>query len=391
MLRRTLALGTCLAATLVVGCQDQTTAPAISPISPSARSTSALSSSLLGSGFARAPFAAPAAMRIVDRMADDVVARAINPGDYPSCSSASPVSDWFGGEIDKIFAENPDYFFAVYNRFADLVPTYEAFLFESEATPQSFGYNGEYTHSIVKAERGVKAFWDINSANIEVVAMHGTTLLDTLKTAATYEVLGLPTSWAKTVRSTLLASTSMNGGNHPLFTFNSVAFEGIEEWGIPPKVVMGDGILAAYDAIGFGDVAPEAIFAHEFGHQIQFANGYFNDAAAGTSAPEQTRYTELMADAFSAYYLTHKRGAALNQKRVAEFLEVFYDIGDCAFTDPGHHGTPGQRMAAAQFGFDIANEAQKQGHILGAEAFHALFVAKYPDIIAPEKALTSTR
>ena len=60
-----------------------------------------------------------------------------------------------------------------------------------------------------------------------------------------------------------------------------------------------------------------------------------------------TRYTELMADAYSAYYLTHKRGAAMNRHRVAGFLEVFYQIGDCAYTNNGHHGTPNQRMNAA--------------------------------------------
>ena len=91
-----------------------------------------------------------------------------------------------------------------------------------------------------------------------------------------------------------------------------------------------------------------------------------------------------MADAFSAYYLTHSRGAALNRKRVAEFLQVFFNIGDCAFDNPGHHGTPNQRMRSAEFGFEVADQAQKQGHILTADEFHALFVAAYPTITAPD-------
>ena len=74
---------------------------------------------------------------------------------------------------------------------------------------------------------------------------------------------------------------------------------------------------------------------------------------------------------------------ALNQKRVAQFLQVFFNIGDCAFTDPGHHGTPAQRMRAAQFGFNVADRAQKQGHILPSDEFHDLFVAAYPSFIAP--------
>jgi predicted metalloprotease len=151
---------------------------------------------------------------------------------------------------------------------------------------------------------------------------------------------------------------------------------------------MGDGILAGYQAGGFGDVAPQAIYAHEFGHHIQFNKGYIDEPIPGqnrrTTEAEKTRYTELMADAFSAYFLTHSRGAAMNRKRVEQFLQVFFQIGDCGFDSPGHHGTPNQRMAAAQFGFDIAAQAQKQGQILTAEQFHALFVSKYPQLVAPD-------
>ena len=113
-------------------------------------------------------------------------------------------------------------------------------------------------------------------------------------------------------------------------------------------------------------------------------------ATAG-SAAEQTRYTELMADAFSAYFLTHKRGGTMNRKRVAEFLQVFFQIGDCAFSDPGHHGTPNQRMAAATFGFDVADAAQKQGHIMSSADFHALFVAKYPTLVALDTKTVATK
>jgi hypothetical protein len=91
-----------------------------------------------------------------------------------------------------------------------------------------------------------------------------------------------------------------------------------------------------------------------------------------------------MADAMSAYFLTHKRGMTMNRHRVTEFLGAFYQIGDCGFTSPGHHGTPNQRMKAAQFGFDVADSAQKQGHILSSEEFYRLFVAGYANIIAPD-------
>jgi hypothetical protein len=69
-------------------------------------------------------------------------------------------------------------------------------------------------------------------------------------------------------------------------------------------------------------------------------------------------------------------------KRVKEFLQVFFNIGDCSFTSINHHGTPTQRMAAAEFGYQTANNAQKQGHILSSAEFIALFDAQLPTIVS---------
>jgi hypothetical protein len=91
-----------------------------------------------------------------------------------------------------------------------------------------------------------------------------------------------------------------------------------------------------------------------------------------------------MADAMAGYYLTHRRGATMNQKRVEQFLGVFFQVGDCFFDNAGHHGTPNQRMAATHFGFAVADQEQRQGQILTADEFHDLFVAAYPDLIAPD-------
>jgi hypothetical protein len=317
--------------------------------------------------------------------------RAINPGEYV-CQGSTPITEWFDDRLQEVIDDDVLALIDLLNLAADQIPTYEAFLFEEPTKKQEFGYDGEFTNVMNRTVRDVKRFWDIDSDAIQVVPMHGTVLLDVEKVAATYEALfvnddGSPIShedailYATIVRDAVAGTESLNGGNHPLFTFNSVSFRSN-----PGKIVMGDGILEGYAAVGFGDVAPQAVFAHEFAHQIQFQNNYsvFSDGIPVTTQAEVTRYTELMADAYSAYYLTHKRGAAMNKHRVAEFLETFFQIGDCYFSDPGHHGTPNQRMAAAQFGFDVADQAQKQGHILTADQFHALFVAKYPQLIAPD-------
>jgi hypothetical protein len=381
-MRRAL-LCSCLALALATtACQDQKTEPTSPGAGPDLKQQS------------RAPLSRdrlrlPATLRMSDPQLADAARRAINPGDYV-CPPSTPVVDWFLGEVNEFIDREPALFNLLYvNLFADLVPTYEALLFETTATPQYFGYNGEYTPVLTKTEKDVKRFWDIYSKDIQLIGFHGTVLQDVDRTAATYEFLfgvdhATAVSIATTVRNAVLQSQVLDGGNHPLFSFNAFAVS-TDDGSIPDKILMGDGVLAGYEAVGFGDVAPQAVYAHEFGHHIQYENGYFDDpyATAGDAA-EQTRYTELMADAFSAYFLTHKRGAAMNRKRVEQFLEVFFEIGDCAFDNPGHHGTPNQRMAAAHLGFDIADQAQKQGRILTSEQFHALFVAAYPGLIAPD-------
>ena len=381
MLRSSPALRSLLAAAVVVvGCQEPTTSPASAPLAPTAPSR-------VLSAARPAPLAVAASAPSVDQLFGEFGRRAINPGDYV-CSDESPVIDVLYGEIDRTLAAGPaerQRLLTLANLAADIVPTYEALFFQTTATPQTFGYDGEFTKVMTKTERDVKRFWDIPSEQIQVLGMHGTMLLDVERVSLTYQVvfgLDKPTAdfYASLVHDALATSTTMNGGNYAFFTFNSVSFRYPE---LPDKIVMGDGILEAYASIGFGDVAPQAIFAHEFAHQIQYQNEYFDDLGT-VSGAERTRYTELMADAMAAYYLTHKRGGAMNQKRVEQFLEVFYQIGDCAFTDPGHHGTPNQRLAAAEFGFELAHEAQKQGHILTAEEFHTLFLAYYPTLIAPD-------
>lgn len=266
------------------------------------------------------------------------------------------------------------------------LPQYYAMLFENSSKNQYFGAEGEYTHIINKTYKDLKRFWNIQTDNIVVVGMHGSTLRDREKLIKTYmnAFIGIDQELAGSLADDVLFLIDYfpqyRNGDHPIFTFNSLTqrslyFPGIGV--IPPKIIMGDGVMEAYTAIGFGDVAPQAILAHEFGHQVQFQLGVFGTVRS----PEATRRTELMADAYSAYYLSHARGASMQWKRVQQFLQVFFNIGDCSITSTGHHGTPNQRMAAARWAYDLANDAQKQGHILSAQEFTALFEAALPQIL----------
>ena len=391
MNRKSAVLGSCLALGLgVSGCGDPATSPGSMPAA--SQRPQAVISVDGGSGLGAARL--PSSVRLTDQSLGDLTRRAIDPTQYV-CPASTPWVDWYIARAREVVAENrPGYVLLTRNLQATIIPTYEAALFQTRDTPQTFGYDGEYTTVMLKTERDVKRFWDIASDDIQLIGMHGTVLLDTERVAKTYEALfgldaGTAAAVAALVKSTVVATKTLNGGNHPLFSFNAFA---LTTFGgeIPDKIVMGDGVLAGFEAIGFGDVAPKAVYAHEFAHHIQFENGYFEDAiATAGTPPEQTRYTELMADAMGAYYLTHSRGAAMNRKRVEDFLQVFFQIGDCGYTDPGHHGTPNQRMAAARFGFELAAEAQKQGHILPSETVYARFLARYPALIAPDAPVAS--
>jgi hypothetical protein len=382
-MRRNVLTATCLSLSLfTAACQDQKP----DPTSPSESVPEAITQ---GIRLERGKIRLPDSYRVTDRLLD-ATRRAINPGDFVCTSTLIDV--FYNDAVDTWEAEEPETFELLYNQLlADFVPTFDALLFQTEDTPQYFGYNGEYTHIMRKTERDIKRFWDIRSNDIQLIGMHGTMLLDVDRVAAVYAsgVFGpIPAPVARQIAEIVVATVEdsevLNGGNHPILSFNAFALTD-EDGFIPDKIVMGDGILDAYKSLGFDDVAPQAIFAHEFAHHIQFENDYFSDPLALPGGePENTRYTELMADAYAAYFLTHKRGAAMNQKRVKQFLQVFFQIGDCAFTNPGHHGTPNQRMRAAEFGFRLADKAQKQGHILTSEQFHDLFVDAYPAMVAPD-------
>lgn len=376
---------------LTTACQDRMpTEPTATSVESFSEVTAAMSSiESTGISLERTSIVLPPGARM-GHDAFDMLGRAINPDDY-ECSGTTAISDWWLSEALSSQAQEPAIFNLLYfSLLADLVVFYDALYFLTDDAPQSFGYNGEYTKVLEKTHKDAARFWDIESEQIQLISMKGTMLQDMGRVANVYnQIFGVPApvaaSFAALVHDAITSSQTLDGGNHPLFSFNAVA---ITTFGgsIPDKIVMGDGIMAGYAALGFGDVAPQAIHMHEYAHHIQFQNGYFNDAYRTSlpTAAERTRYTELMADAMSAYYLTHKRGATMNAKRVRQFLEVFYQIGDCSFASNGHHGTPNQRMAAAEWGFDLADKAQKQGHILSSHEVYEAFLAAYPDLIAPD-------
>ncbi|MGW0227953.1 hypothetical protein ACWDWO_06555 [Actinopolymorpha singaporensis] len=273
------------------------------------------------------------------------------------------------------------------------VPTYDALLYGSD-TDQRYALRSDYRTQLTHTFRDVKRFWDIQSGDIQLMSMHGSIMGDA---AAVSRVLQLPLGepfskspaeadkHAKEIAEAV-DSGMFDGGNNPLFTLNAFAFtaEGDPDplvKGVPDKLIFGDGIVDALNAMGIGDVGPRAVMGHEFGHHVQFEDNLFDSPLTG---PEATRRTELMADAFGTYFATHARGLSLNTKRVLQAEKTFYEVGDCAFTNDGHHGTPNQRLRSSAWAAGIADAARPQGKILPSLTFADMFEQELPVIVAPD-------
>ena len=400
-MKRTAVYGSCLTLLLAVaGCDQRVTEPAPETASP-AMSAIAGTDGISAAGVDRPSSLSVADGRISDGRLIDLpvdLAEAINPDDY-ICPPSTPIFDIYSDAFFEFLFGETDLFFLLYvDLWADLIPQYEALVFLESEHKQEYGYDGEFTNAMDRTDKDLRRFSDIPSDDLHVVPMKGSMLYDTDRVVQAYMSPLVPPFFglseadaifvAGLIQAALDASNLLDGGDHPLFSFNAFAFGGSEGLGIPRKIVMGDAILNGYADLGFGDVAPQAILAHEWAHQVEFYYGWYNDPVPSLDPPadpaEETRYSELMADSWAAYFLTHARGAAMNKWRVAEFLEVFYQIGDCAFSDPSHHGTPNQRMKAAEWGFDLADQAHKQGHIMSSQEFHDAFVANYLDFIQPD-------
>ena len=310
-----------------------------------------------------------------------LIKRSINPDDY-ECGPTE-INSYINNSVSNWTSDD----FMYYSYFS-AIPFDYVYVYDNTTGGQFYGNEGQYTNAINRTFKDLLRFWNIPT-NILIRDAHGNIFNDVNKVTTIlllYSDLGILGTMTPAEAEALandlkivFGSANFQNFNHPLLTFNAFASPADPFFNTPKKIVMGDGIMKAYDDLGYSDVAPQAVLAHEYGHHVQFANG-----VDFGSSPEGTRRTELMADAFSAYFMTHKRGSAMNWKRVQQFLKVFFDIGDCAFSNDGHHGTPNQRMKAAGFGYQLATDAQKQGKILSSQEFITLFDQALPGLIAPD-------
>jgi hypothetical protein len=185
----------------------------------------------------------------------------------------------------------------------------------------------------------------------------------------------------------LIESDAGIGYDSPIWSLNAFAISyGDAPPDSPPyppdQIHFGTGLLDFFEDVNVDDGGPDYVLSHEFAHLLQM-----NLNVTFENTPESTRKTELMADALSAYYLTHEDGAAFQGELIEQLTEAAFNIGDCQFYNPGHHGTPNQRKAAVVYGVEVANfnaVVSNSTILLRPVEFIAAFNADYDTLIAPD-------
>lgn len=185
------------------------------------------------------------------------ILKALDPEDY-ACSPNTPLTDWVAATItdwtplDKIFALGAT---------LSNLPGYGSMI----ATPANspYGLDGEFTTAVTHTFRDVKQFWDIQSGDIRIKPMHSAIMADRTTLYQVFRTIYNRSDVDSTYFANLYASWAEQPKfrNHPLLSLNAYAFSGVGDpnpalAALPDQIVMGDGILQAYQAIGLGDVAP---------------------------------------------------------------------------------------------------------------------------------------
>lgn len=307
-------------------------------------------------------------------------ARAIDPSAYECGPTA--FNTWLNEELADV---DPTTLTFLEDMGALDVATYDALLF---GAPDSGDHDLSPDHSdvLTSSFSTIQNFWDVNLDDIELLAMDRDIFSKTTHMARALKVMyeisdADATALAKDIQNLVANEPALNGGDHPIFTLNAVAFSADGAGGVSDRVAFGDGLLESMDAIGHGDVAPEAVMSHEMAHHVQFENN-----VQAPSTPEGTRSKELGADAFGSYSAAHPKGLNESPEALMGYQAVAYDIGDCNFESSSHHGTPNQRKASAAWGAAQYENQADPNAIEPSLSLQAKFVAALPTLTAPDAA-----
>jgi len=235
--------------------------------------------------------------------------------------------------------------------------------------PNYYGSDGQYDRLADKRIRELQKFWQLDR-QIYLNGQHTATLEDPQQLADMIESFdrSVRNATDARIKALQIIEAYQNSSQIPENTFFALdAFT--RSNGL---LVISDGILEVLEESGIpGEIAFSGLLAHEWWHQAQFEYNlqWENDYIEN---PELLR--ELEADFAAAYFLGHKRGATYNWKRLESFFDMSYNSGDCFTESPGHHGTPAQRLKAAQSGFELAFSEKKKGKPGKPSEIHKAFL-----------------
>ena len=270
------------------------------------------------------------------------------------------------------------------------IPTYDALIFGSDTDP-SYALRSDYNHLLTKSFRDAKRFWDIQSDDIQLHAMHGDMLLDTERVARLLVLFGeteaQAAAHAATIAQVVATSPAFDDGNNPIFTLNAFAFSGEGDpdpffASLPDKLIFGDGVLDALDWIGIGNVGARAVLGHEFGHHIQFELNLFDSPLTGGGGDPTDR-----ADGRRVSPRTGRRTLAGSRSTPsASWTRCSRSTPSVTApsTTPTTTARPTSAGRAAEWGANLAATARPQGKILPSLTVAQLFEAKLPEFVAPD-------
>jgi len=315
----------------------------------------------------------------------ELLDRMINPADF-ECEPTF-LNEFTSSLAQDLSEEDLD----LVNNFS-IIPFFEAVFFDDIKDKDFFGYEGRFTSALRYTFVDLRSFWDVPN-EVKLSDAHGTVFQNVPLVAeiiqfafVIFDEEGNPSQIPDEVAfafaqqlSEVFGSDRFDNYNHPFLSFNAVYYPGSPQLGVPPTIAMGDGIMETYAKLGLGSMAERLILAHEYGHHIHVSKGIFGD-----NTPEGTRFLELLADTYAAYYATHGKGLFLQPLVVERYVTTSFSIGDCGFDSPGHHGTPNQRARAAALGSSLAKQVGLFDPEYSSDEILSIFIETFPALVQPD-------
>ncbi|MEM8814483.1 MAG: hypothetical protein AAGE85_01505 [Pseudomonadota bacterium] len=160
-----------------------------------------------------------------------------------------------------------------------------------------------------------------------------------------------------------------------VYAFDECAPDRKNAYAHPDRYILMGYWMARDVVFTTGSALPVAgVLAHEYGHQVQFQNGWM------TSNEPTARRTELEADMWSGFYMALAK--AWTGPEINTYFQYLFSLGDFYFHDPNHHGTPNQRLAAGYVGFDVGYQVGTSGQPLSYVELHNIFIREVDRITA---------